>query len=226
MASPECKVANKGRKRQGASTGNKTWANALLALSMNCVITVLVVMGTGVFQLKWNVWRSHNDMVAKQNGWSIVKFLATTRTHTIVHFHGRSGRGSIKARLMVRCIAHFALNAGTTTQGSPNKNLARTLGARILPWHMPWRIPWVTHSLEWLWYIGEILIDCGSLGCRWGLPSRGPINFTGILEGTLEGGLRERPFVIIPLTIILIQRLCGVLLLKEIYRHTTQKSQG
>ena len=84
----------------------------------------------------------------------------------------------------------------------------------------------MTHSLEWLWYIGEILIDCDSLGCRWGLPSRGPINFTGILEGTLEGGLRERPFVIIPLTIILIQRLCGVLLLKEIYRHTTQKSQG
>ena len=62
----------------------------------------------------------------------------------------------------------------------------------------------MTHSLEWLWYIGEILIDCGSLGCRWGFPSRGPINFTGIVEGTLEGGLRERPFVIIPLTIILI----------------------
>ena len=72
MASPECKVATKGRKRQGASTGNKTWANALLALSINCVITVLVVMGTGLFRLKLNAWRSHNDMVAKQNGWSIV----------------------------------------------------------------------------------------------------------------------------------------------------------
>jgi hypothetical protein len=66
---------------------------------------------------------------------------------------------------------------------------------------MPWRIPWATHSLEWLRYIGQILIDCGSFGCRRGLPSRGPINFTGFLEGTLEGGLRERPFILIPLTI-------------------------
>ena len=183
-------------------------------------------MGTGLFQPESNVWHSHNDTVAKQNGWSIVKLLATTRTHTIVHVHGRSRRGGIKARLMVRCIAHFALNAGTTTQGSPNKNLVRTLGACILPWHMPWRIPWATHSLEWLRYIGEILIDCGSFGCRRGLPSRGPINFTGFLEGTLEGGLRERPFIIISLTIILLQRLCRVLLLKEIHRHTTQRPQG
>ena len=157
------------------------------------MIAVLVVMGTGLFQLKSNVWRSHNDMVAKQNGWSIVKLLATTRTHTIVHFHGRSRRGSIKARLMVRCIAHFALNVGTTTQGSANKNLARTLDARILPWHMPWRIPGATHSLEWLRYIQEILIDRGSLGCRWGLPSRGPINFTGIWRERLrEGCVRGR----------------------------------
>ena len=39
------------------------------------------------------------------------------------------------------------------------------------------------------------------------LPSRRPINFTHIMEGTLEGGLRTRPLVMIPLTIILIQRL-------------------
>ena len=63
---------------------------------------------------------------------------------------------------MVRCICTLCTECGTTTQGSPNKNLARTLGARILPWHMPWRIPWATHSLEWLRNIGEILIDRGS----------------------------------------------------------------
>ena len=30
-----------------------------------------MVMGTGLFQPESNVWHSHNDMVAEQNGWSI-----------------------------------------------------------------------------------------------------------------------------------------------------------
>ena len=77
-------------------------------------------------------------------------------------------------------------------------------------------------------YIGDIQIDRSSLGCRWGLASRGLINFMGILEGTLvnQGGLCERPFLIIPLTIVIIQRLWRVLLLKEIYTHTDQRSPG
>ena len=59
----------------------------IIAVSINRVITLLTVMGTSLFQPDAKVWHSHNNMVAKQYAKSIVKLLATTRTHTILHFH-------------------------------------------------------------------------------------------------------------------------------------------
>ena len=45
-----------------------------------------MVMGTGLFEPESNVWHPKNTMVTRQNGWSIVKLLETTRAHTILHF--------------------------------------------------------------------------------------------------------------------------------------------
>ena len=61
-----------------------------------------------------------------------------------------------------------------------------------------------SHAIEWLMYIGRILMDYGSWvpeGCPGGSPRRSPESFTGIRKGTLEGFLR--PLLVIPLTIIL-----------------------